>query len=75
LAVCGIYRIWKFRITFLYYAECVFYIGVASEKTDLLHSLALSAFIILILDTQQFLMWDFNLVFCGIGIFWLNQPF
>lgn len=45
------------------------------RKPDLLHSLALSAFIILIIDTQQFFDVGFQLSFLAVfGIFWLNQP-
>lgn len=44
------------------------------RKTDLLHSLALSAFIILVIDTQQFFDVGFQLSFLAVfGIFWLNQ--
>ena len=45
------------------------------RKPDLLHSLALSAFVILILDTQQVFDVGFQLSFAAVlGIFWLNQP-
>jgi len=45
------------------------------RKPDLLHSLALSAFIILIFDTQQIFDVGFQLSFMAVlGIFWLNQP-
>lgn len=45
------------------------------RKPDLLHSLALSAFIILIVDTQQIFDVGFQLSFLAVlGIFWLNQP-
>ncbi len=45
------------------------------RKPDLLHSLALSAFIILIIDTQQLFDVGFQLSFLAVlGIFWLNQP-
>ena len=45
------------------------------RKPDLLHSLALSAFIILIMDTQQLFDVGFQLSFVAVlGIFWLNQP-
>lgn len=45
------------------------------RKPDLLHSLALSAFIILISDTHQFFDIGFQLSFLAVlGIFWLNQP-
>lgn len=45
------------------------------RKPDLLHSLSLSAFIILIFDTQQLFDVGFQLSFCAVlGIYWLNQP-
>lgn len=45
------------------------------RKPDLLHSLALSVLIILILDTQQLFDVGFQLsYFAVLGIFWLNQP-
>ncbi|SEW48979.1 competence protein ComEC [Chryseobacterium wanjuense] len=45
------------------------------RKPDVLHSLALSAFIILIFDTQQIFDVGFQLSFLAVlGIFWLNQP-
>lgn len=54
----------------------VYFIFVLLQrKTDLLHSLALSAFVILILDTQQLFDVGFQLSFVAVlGIFWLNQP-
>ncbi|AZA80874.1 hypothetical protein C1637_11305 [Chryseobacterium lactis] len=45
------------------------------RKPDLLHSMALSAFVILMLDTQQLFDVGFQLSFLAVlGIFWLNQP-
>lgn len=45
------------------------------RKPDLLHALALSAFVILIFDTQQLFDVGFQLSFLAVlGIFWLNQP-
>lgn len=45
------------------------------RKPDLLHALALSAFIILVFDTQQLFDVGFQLSFLAVlGIFWLNQP-
>lgn len=54
----------------------VYFIYVLLQrKPDLLHSLALSAFIILIIDTQQIFDVGFQLSFLAVlGIFWLNQP-
>jgi competence protein ComEC len=45
------------------------------RKPDLLHALALSAFIILVFDTLQLFDVGFQLSFLAVlGIFWLNQP-
>jgi len=45
------------------------------RKPDLLHSLALSALIILMMDTRQIFDVGFQLSFLAVlGIFWLNQP-
>ncbi|PIF47624.1 competence protein ComEC [Chryseobacterium sp. 52] len=45
------------------------------RKPDLLHSLSLSAMIILFFDTQQLFDVGFQLSFLAVlGIFWLNQP-
>ncbi|WFB65539.1 ComEC/Rec2 family competence protein [Chryseobacterium sp. WX] len=54
----------------------VYFIFVLLQrKTDLLHSLALSAFFILIGDTQQIFDVGFQLSFSAVlGIYWLNQP-
>ena len=54
----------------------VYFIYVLLQrKSDLLHSLSLSAFIILIFDTQQIFDVGFQLSFLAVlGIFWLNQP-
>lgn len=54
----------------------VYFIYVLLQrKPDLLHSLALSAFIILIFDTHQIFEVGFQLSFVAVlGIFWLNQP-
>ncbi len=54
----------------------VYFIFVLLQrKPDLLHSLSLSALIILVLDTQQFFDVGFQLSFAAVlGIFWLNQP-
>ncbi len=54
----------------------VYFIYVLLQrKPDMLHSLALSAFIILILDTQQLFEVGFQLSFIAVlGIFWLNKP-
>ena len=54
----------------------VYFIYVLLQrKPDVLHSMALSAFIILIIDTQQLFNIGFQLSFIAVlGIFWLNQP-
>ncbi|ASK30780.1 hypothetical protein CEY12_11945 [Chryseobacterium sp. T16E-39] len=45
------------------------------RKPDVLHAMALSAFIILILDTHQLFNVGFQLSFMAVsGIFWLNEP-
>lgn len=45
------------------------------RKPDLLHAVALSAFVILSSDTQQLFDVGFQLSFLAVlGIFWLNQP-
>jgi competence protein ComEC len=54
----------------------VYFIFVLLQrKPDLLHSLALSAFFILIGNTQQLFEVGFQLSFLAVlGIYWLNQP-
>lgn len=54
----------------------VYFIYVLLQrKSDLLHSLAFSAFVILIIDTQQLFDVGFQLSFLAVlGIYWLNQP-
>lgn len=54
----------------------VYFIYVLLQrKPDLLHSLALSAMIILLGDTQQLFDVGFQLSFLAVlGIFWLNKP-
>lgn len=45
------------------------------RKTDLLHSMAVAAFFILVADTNQLFDVGFQLSFLAVfGIFWLNQP-
>ena len=45
------------------------------RKTDLLHSMAVAAFVILATDTNQVFDVGFQLSFLAVfGIFWLNQP-
>ncbi|WP_228442176.1 ComEC/Rec2 family competence protein [Chryseobacterium nematophagum] len=54
----------------------VYFIYVLLErKPDVLHSMALASFIILISDTQQIFDVGFQLSFLAVlGIYWLNQP-
>lgn len=54
----------------------VYFIYVLLQrKTDVLHSMALAAFIILIIDTQELFNLGFQLSFMAVlGIFWLNKP-
>ncbi|MDH6251145.1 competence protein ComEC [Chryseobacterium sp. H1D6B] len=54
----------------------VYFIYVLLQrKPDLLHSLALSAFVILISDTQQIFDVGFQMSFLAVfGIYWLNEP-
>ncbi|WP_144281750.1 ComEC/Rec2 family competence protein [Chryseobacterium echinoideorum] len=48
---------------------------ILQRKPDLLHSLSISAFIILIVDSYQIFDVGFQLSFLAVlGIFWLNQP-
>lgn len=53
-----------------------FYMSLLFQrKPDLLHSMALAAFLILIFDTYQLFDIGFQLSFVAVlGIFWLNQP-
>ncbi len=45
------------------------------RKADFLHSMALAAFFILLIDSQQIFDVGFQLSFAAVfGIFWLNQP-
>ncbi|MBK1898139.1 ComEC/Rec2 family competence protein [Chryseobacterium sp. YIM B02567] len=54
----------------------VYFIYVLLQrKPDVLHSMALSAFVILCIDSQQLFNIGFQLSFTAVlGIFWLNQP-
>jgi len=46
------------------------------RKTDLLHSMALAGFVILILNSNQLFEVGFQLSFAAVfGIYWFNQPF
>lgn len=54
----------------------IYFVSVLLQrKPDLLHSLSVSALVILVADTQQFYDVGFQLSFVAVlGIFWLNQP-
>lgn len=55
--------------------SCYYTYVLLQRKTDLLHSMAVAAFIILIADTRQLFDVGFQLSFCAVlGIFWLNRP-
>lgn len=48
---------------------------ILQRKPDLLHSMALAAFIILIVDTNEFFDVGFQLSFAAVlGIYWFNRP-
>lgn len=76
--------IWLFAIFIDYGSSVVrscimltsYYIFVILQrKPDLLHSMALAAFIILIVDTNEFFEVGFQLSFAAVlGIYWLNRP-
>lgn len=55
--------------------SCYYIYVLLQRKTDLLHSMAVAAFAILIVDTNQLFDVGFQLSFAAVfGIFWLNQP-
>ncbi len=76
--------IWIFAIFIDYGSSVVrscimisaYYIYVLLQrKTDLLHSMGVAAFVILVADTNQLFDVGFQLSFVAVfGIFWLNQP-
>lgn len=82
--IIALFLIWSFAIFIDYGSSVVrscmmitaYYIFVLLQrKTDLLHSMALAAFVILIADTNQLFEVGFQLSFSAVfGIFWLNQP-
>ncbi|MFL9834939.1 ComEC/Rec2 family competence protein [Chryseobacterium terrae] len=82
--ICSLVFIWIFAV-FIGFGNSVvrscimisvyFIYVLLQRKPDLLHSLALSAFIILMIDTQQIFDVGFQLSFVAVlGIYWLNQP-
>ena len=82
--ILSLFLIWAFAV-FIDYGSSVmrsclmiscYYIMVLLErKPDLLHSLALSAFILLIVDSQQLFDVGFQLSYVAVlGIWWLSNP-
>lgn len=54
---------------------CYYMMVLLQRKSDLLHSLALSAFILLIIDSNQFFDVGFQLSYVAVlGIWWLTVP-
>ncbi|ACU08419.1 Competence protein [Flavobacteriaceae bacterium 3519-10] len=82
--VISLALIWAFAVFIGYGSSVVrscimisaYYIYILLQrKPDLLHAMAVAAFIILIADTHQFYDVGFQLSFLAVfGIFWLNQP-
>lgn len=55
--------------------SCYYIMVLLQRKSDLLHSLALSAFVILVVDSQQFFDVGFQLSYVAVlGIWWLTIP-
>ena len=55
--------------------SCYYAMVLLQRKSDLLHSLALSAFILLIVDSNQFFDVGFQLSYVAVlGIWWLSEP-
>ncbi|MBW8359463.1 MAG: ComEC family competence protein [Weeksellaceae bacterium] len=82
--ICSLILIWIFAV-FIGYGNSVvrscimisvyFIYVLLQRKPDLLHSMALAAFIILLADTHQIFDVGFQLSFLAVfGIYWLNQP-
>ena len=82
--VISLLLIWSFAIFIDYGSSVVrscvmisaYYLFILLQrKTDVLHSMALAAFAILIFDTNQVFDVGFQLSFLAVfGIFWLNKP-
>lgn len=82
--IIALILIWSFAIFIDYGSSVVrscimittYYIFVLLQrKPDLLHSMAVAAFSILVLDTNQLFDVGFQLSFAAVfGIFWFNQP-
>jgi len=82
--IISLLLIWTFAV-FIDYGSSVmrscimisaYYIfTLLQRKSDLLHSMAVAAFVILIADTNQLFDVGFQLSFLAVfGIFWFNQP-
>lgn len=55
--------------------SCYYVMVLLQRKSDLLHSLALSAFVLLIVDSNQFFDVGFQLSYVAVlGIWWLSGP-
>lgn len=82
--VLSILLIWTFAIFIDYGSSvmrsclmitCYYIMGLLQRKSDLLHSLALSAFILLIFDSNQLFDVGFQLSYVAVlGIWWLTNP-
>ncbi|WP_312762278.1 ComEC/Rec2 family competence protein [Epilithonimonas sp.] len=82
--VLSILLIWTFAIFIDYGSSvmrsclmitCYYFMVLLQRKSDLLHSLALSAFILLIFDSNQLFDVGFQLSYVAVlGIWWLTNP-
>ena len=82
--VLSILLIWTFAIFIDYGSSvmrsclmitCYYIMGLLQRKSDLLHSLALSAFILLTFDSNQLFDVGFQLSYVAVlGIWWLTNP-
>lgn len=82
--VLSILLIWTFAIFIDYGSSvmrsclmitCYYIMGLLQRKSDLLHSLALSAFILLTFDSNQLFDVGFQLSYVAVlGIWWLTKP-
>lgn len=82
--VLSLVLIWSFAIFIDYGSSvmrsclmitCYYLMLLLQRKPDLLHSLALSAFILLIVDSQQLFELGFQLSYVAVlGIWWLSAP-
>lgn len=82
--VLSLFLIWSFAVFIDYGSSvmrsclmitCYYMMVLLQRKPDLLHSLALSAFILLIVDSQQLFEVGFQLSYVAVlGIWWLASP-